>query len=45
MQRKTSVKIAGVPAEIRSEHPSNTDTERYRYSILVGTDFAGEQEN
>jgi hypothetical protein len=45
MPRKTSVKIAGVAAEIQSQHPPNTDTERWRYGILVDTGFADEQEN
>jgi hypothetical protein len=33
--RKTSVKIAGVAAEIRTEHLPNISLERYPYTILL----------
>jgi hypothetical protein len=33
---QTSVRITGVPVEIRSEYLSNTSLERHRYTILLG---------
>jgi hypothetical protein len=33
---ETSVRIASVPAEIRTEHIPNTSLERYRYTNLLG---------
>jgi hypothetical protein len=35
-QRRTSVRIGGVPDEIRNEHLSNTNLQRYRDINLPG---------